>query len=115
MAEAGELSGELGGLGRTRLATCAEIAAPEEIAGGDDSGSHRPIFVSALGPCQLTVDPQIEAHGPILAYSASSKRRTAVASSVLGKAWGSGTSRGKPRQEAERGIGARKRAARHRR
>ena len=66
MSQAGELSGEPRGARRTRRASRAEIAATKEIALRDYRRAHRPVFVSALRPRQLLVQPEIESHGVYL-------------------------------------------------
>jgi hypothetical protein len=66
MSEAGELSGELGVAGWGGIAAGAEIAAAEEIGAGDDGGPHGPVFVGTLGPGEVAIEPEVEAHGPIL-------------------------------------------------
>ena len=50
MAQAGELSGELGSARRTWRASRTEVAATEEIALRDYRRAHRTVFVSALRP-----------------------------------------------------------------
>src|SRR5215471_1418917 len=62
VAEAGELSGKLGGARRGGLAAWAEVAAAEEVGGGDHGGAHGPVFVGALRPGEVAIDPEVEAN-----------------------------------------------------
>jgi len=62
VSEAGELSGELGRARRGGLAAGAEVAAAEEVGGGDYGGAHGPVLVGALRPGEVAIDPEVEAH-----------------------------------------------------
>ena len=44
------------------FAAGAEVAAAEEVAGGDHGRAHGPVLIGPLGPCELPVHPEIEAH-----------------------------------------------------
>jgi hypothetical protein len=64
MAEAGELAGVSGGGRWLPLAPPTEIAALEKVGNTDYGGAHGAVFVGALCPGQIVVNPQMEAHGP---------------------------------------------------
>src|ERR1051325_11981500 len=55
------MAGELGS-GYARLSARAEIALAEQVARRDHRGAHRPVFVCALRPRQVAVQPKIKAH-----------------------------------------------------
>ena len=49
-----------------QLAARIEIAAAEQVGGGDYGRPHGPVFVSALRPGQLFIQPEIETHAPMV-------------------------------------------------
>jgi len=62
VSEAGELPGEFSSCARTGLASRMKILAAKEVAERDDGRTHRAIFVSALRPGGVLIEPEIEAH-----------------------------------------------------
>jgi hypothetical protein len=76
MDKAGELAGVSGGGRDLQLAPPTEIAAPEKVGGADYGGAHGPVFVGALCPGQIVVNPQKEAHQPSSYRSNSGGRLT---------------------------------------
>jgi hypothetical protein len=66
MAEAGELARVLGVRRGLQLAPPAEIATAKKVGDADYGGAHGTVFVRALCPGQIVVNPQMEAHQPSL-------------------------------------------------
>ena len=78
VSEAGKLTRVLGTAGRLQFASGTEIAAAEEVRSRDHGSPHRSIFVGALRPGQIVVNPQVETHKP--QFTAGSKARSLPAS-----------------------------------
>lgn len=61
MADGGELADVAGDAGR--FAPGAEIAAAEQVFCGDDGSAHGAVLVSALGPGEVAIEPEMKSHG----------------------------------------------------
>jgi hypothetical protein len=62
VSDGGELADILGPA--RGFAAGAEVAAAEQVAGGDYGRAHGPILVRALRPGVIPIDPEVEAHEP---------------------------------------------------
>ncbi len=62
VADGGELAEVAGSADGGRFAARAEIAAVEEIGGGDYRGAEGAILVGALRPGEVAVQPEVKAH-----------------------------------------------------
>ena len=64
---------------RPQFTASVEIAAPEEVGGGDDRSAHGTVFIGALCPCQGIIEPEVETHeiqlttGPIKSVTAAAR------------------------------------------
>ena len=97
--------GVLAGPGRrTRDAPRGEIAASEQIGGGDHSSAHGAVFVSALRPGEIAFQPEIEAHW---LYFTTVRDCTASTSSPLEKGLRSARADGKRAMSDGSGMAAR--------
>src|ERR1035441_2421777 len=90
--------------GGRRAAARGEIAASEQIGGGDHSSAHGAVFVSALRPGEIAFQPEIEAHW---LYFTTVRDCTASTSSPLEKGLRSARADGKRAMSDGSGMAAR--------
>jgi hypothetical protein len=62
MAEAGEPACKSGGRRGAELAAGIEVAVLEKVGDADYGGTHGAVFVGALCPGKIVVNPEVEAH-----------------------------------------------------
>lgn len=62
MAQRGELAGEFRVPGSLDLASRGKIPAAKQVRSGNHRRAHGTVLISALRPCQIPVQPKIEAH-----------------------------------------------------